>query len=226
MRVSYFSTFFPLLPLVSTHAVSSTERMALLARQERQNENAPIKRLEDAQKGTLPNDNKPQPPPPHPPLEYEDHCADTNTYASFDWGRANSDIQLFCQGGIDLLVPTAPLWKTFDHSEDDINMKLQLGIQWSQRPQGQDDCHPSQNSNHIPEKVCVEQFLAAMNRCNTDTITKKYGQYPMTWNSPGGCVDFWLVGHGSDWSCDGQGIETPECKGGKERVGCKWGVCF
>lgn len=42
-----------------------------------------------------------------------------------------------------------------------------------------------------------------MNRCNKDTVEKKYGQYPMTWNSPGGCVDFWLIGHEDldKWSC-------------------------
>ena len=72
-------------------------------------------------------------------------------------------------------------------------------------------------SDHIDEKVCVEQFLAAMNRCNKDTITKKYGNYPMTWNSPGGCVDFWLIGHNLDWTCDNLGVVPDECKEGKKK---------
>jgi hypothetical protein len=65
----------------------------------------------------------------------------------------------------------------------------------------------------------VAQFLAAMNRCNKDTITKKYGQYPMTWNGPEGCVDFWLVGHHEDWECGGDDGDAVECTGKRRDVG-------
>jgi hypothetical protein len=151
---------------------------------------------------------------PQPGLDYEDHCADTSVVTSFDYGTANADINDFCKGGLDLLVPSAPLWYTYAHT--DTHMKLHLGIQWTQRENGQDGCNPYQNSDHMDENVCVEQFLAAMNRCNKDTVDKKYGQSPMTWNSPGGCVDFWLVGHGEDWDCDNLDDKPEECEGKKK----------
>jgi hypothetical protein len=167
-----------------------------------------IKQLEDLRKGIFPGE-----PAPSPSVTYEDRCADPTKFTQFDYKRADTDIRDFCKGGVELAVPTAPLWQTYDHTKDDINMKLQIAIQWSQRAQGQEGCNAFQTSDHIDENTCIEQFLTAMDRCNKETISNKYGQLPMTWNSPGGCVDFWLVGHGTDWSCDDLKDKPTECEG-------------
>jgi hypothetical protein len=126
------------------------------------------------------------------------------------WRLDRTRMVLFADTLQELTLPAAPLWNTYDHTKDDINMKLQIAIQWS--ASGQDGCN-AYNGSHVDENVCVDKFLAAMNRCNTDTIENKYGQYPMTWSGPSGCVDFWLVGHGPDWACTGLGQTDPECKG-------------
>jgi hypothetical protein len=146
-------------------------------------------------------------------VEYEDRCADSTVFTSFDYTTASNDINDFCKGGVNLLPIAEPIWNTYDHKDKE--MSLHLAIQWTQRDGDQDGCNPYQNSDHISEKDCIEQFLAAMNRCNKDTVEKKYGQYPMTWNSPGGCVDLWLIGHeGLDkWNCDKPYNESEECQG-------------
>jgi hypothetical protein len=170
-----------------------------------------IKHLQDVRSGNYPSNGD----SPTPSVGYEDHCADQTVYTSFDYGTANTGIFDFCKGGLDLTVPSAPLWNTYDHT----GMKLHLGIQWSVRSGAQEGCNAYQNSDHIDENTCVTQFLATMNRCNKETISKKYGQHPMTWNSPGGCVDFWLVGHGADWDCDSGDLDNDpaECVNGKRK---------
>ncbi|KAF1994290.1 hypothetical protein P154DRAFT_539735 [Amniculicola lignicola CBS 123094] len=120
-------------------------------------------------------------------------------------------IPIPAMGGLDLLIPAAPVWNTDNHT--DIQMKLHLGIQWTQREGGRDGCNKYQNSDHINEHIYIEQFLAALNRCNKEGIEKKYRQYPIAWNSLGSCIDFWLVGHGDDWTCDGLGGQSKECMG-------------
>jgi hypothetical protein len=72
-------------------------------------------------------------------------------------------------------------------------------------------------ANAWDEATCITQFLAAMNRCDQDTLTKKYGQHPMTGNSSGGCVDFWLVGHDAGWSCGDGDLDPPECLSGARK---------
>lgn len=71
------------------------------------------------------------PPPDKTPatrtVTYEDHCADMNTFKPFDYAHASKDIQTFCHSGLDLL-PAALLRTTFDHTHDDFNMKIHLGI--------------------------------------------------------------------------------------------------
>jgi hypothetical protein len=170
-----------------------------------------INHLQDLRSGNYPSNGDSS----NPSVGYEDHCADHTAYTSFDYGIANTDILDFCKGGVDLIVPSAPLWNTYDHT----GMKLHLGIQWSVRLGSQEGCNAYQKSDHIDENTCVTQFLAAMNRCDKGTISKKYGQHPMTWNSPGGCVDFWLVGHGADWTCDYGDLtqDLPECVNGKRK---------
>lgn len=169
------------------------------------------KRLQDLRDGIFLEDSSSS-----PSVEYEDRCVDTSRISHSDYGRADADIKDFCKGGVDLSVPSAPIWRTNDHTKADINMNLQIAVQWSVRPEGQDGCNAYQDSNHLGEKTCIEQFLAAVNRCNKETITQKLGQAPMAWNSPNGCVDFWLVGHGPEWSCNDLKVKSPECEGAQK----------
>jgi hypothetical protein len=52
-----------------------------------------------------------------------------------------------------------------------------------------------------------------IDRWYKDTVVKKYGQYPMTCNAPGGCVEFWMVGHAPDWTCEDLKVDPVECTG-------------
>jgi hypothetical protein len=47
---------------------------------------------------------------------------------------------------------------------------------------------------------------------NTDTQDNKYGQKPLVWNSPNGCVDFEIYGDSEDWEC-GLGHLPLQCLG-------------
>lgn len=54
-----------------------------------------------------------EPPPPtsspKPTLEYEDRCANTSVYTSFDYTTASDDINDFCKGGVDLPALAEPV---------------------------------------------------------------------------------------------------------------------
>jgi hypothetical protein len=66
----------------------------------------------------------PEPTPPELPApnkpEFQDYCADTNLYQAFDYGRAEQDIGHFCEGGVDLLLPAAPIWNTYEHADTEV----------------------------------------------------------------------------------------------------------
>jgi hypothetical protein len=90
-------------------------------------------------------------------------------------------------------------------------------VQWSQS--GQDGCKTQSGelSNRLTIEDCKAGFIANINNCNTDTISKKYGSNPMTWNMGLGCVDFYVGGHGDDWDCPNNdhecsGSELPQDK--------------
>lgn len=177
--------------------------------------------MNDGSDGTSTEDPTPsqtaepsQTPDPGKP-ELTDNCADTTVYAAFDYATANSDIKNFCKDGVELMIPAMPIWDTFDHS--DKNFKLQLAVQWAS--EGQDGCNRPEGNlwTTISQQDCEKQFMNAMNRCNTENdLSHKYGNYPMIWNGPQGCIDIWLVGHGTDWSCDDLGSKSHECTGKKK----------
>ncbi|KAI5457009.1 hypothetical protein BGZ63DRAFT_365966 [Mariannaea sp. PMI_226] len=136
-------------------------------------------------------------PPPSTQPEVRDNCADTSVYTSFTLDQATKAIEAFCAHDITLLKAAQPVKETFKMD----GVTLQLWTQWSSK--GQDGCNHVDNPDYgVPSDVCKERFLGAVNDCNTDTTTEKYGNYPYIWNSPNGCIDFWIYGDGADFTCD------------------------
>jgi hypothetical protein len=149
-------------------------------------------------------------PEPEPSVEprpnFTDNCNDATVFTSFSYGEADKAIKNFCYNVVEIGIQ--PTWKTY--KKDGLHLHLAMG--WSQS--GQDGCHPippEDLNNNLPISDCESQFLANVNRCNTDTIEKKFGSNPMVWNSDQGCIDFYIAGHGDDWDCNGAG--TVECSG-------------
>jgi hypothetical protein len=130
----------------------------------------------------------------------------------FGYGDADKAIKNFCYNVIEL-GNTGPTWKTYKRKD----LHLHLAVGWSQS--GQEGCtaNPSKEGDELDNRLalymCSQQFLAAVNNCNTDTISKKYGQSPFTWNGDLGCLDFYIGGHGDDWNCDNLGSRPHECSG-------------
>ncbi|KAH6889338.1 hypothetical protein B0T10DRAFT_513799 [Thelonectria olida] len=129
--------------------------------------------------------------------EVRDNCADSTVYTKFTLDQATQAIDDFCSHDISLPSAAQPVKKTYQY--DDVT--LQLWTQWSSK--GQDGCNdPSDQDAHLSGDACRERFLGAVNDCNTDSTTDKFGNYPYIWNSPNGCIDFWIYGNGDDFNCD------------------------
>ncbi|KAF1945690.1 hypothetical protein EJ02DRAFT_36351 [Clathrospora elynae] len=107
----------------------------------------------------------------------------------------------------------------YNHTKEDIKANIYVGLQWSEQNNLGLGCNKFQNSNHIDENVCVGRFLAAMNHCDPKTLRHKYGQHAMTLNWPDDCLDFWLIGHKKEWTCEDPStrVMAPECWGVKKQ---------
>ncbi|KAF7561026.1 hypothetical protein G7046_g3111 [Stylonectria norvegica] len=136
------------------------------------------------------------------------NCADPTVYTKFTLGQADDAITDFCSHAISLPDAALPVFKTYKQD----GVTLQLITQWT--VSGLQGCNaPADGINHpeLSQSDCEARFNSAVNNCNTDTTSEKYGQRPYTWNSPNGCIDFWIYGDSEDWSCDDLGVLPVPC---------------
>jgi len=149
---------------------------------------------------------EPDPAPVPEKAEYTDNCNDSTRLTPFGYGELDKAIQNFCYNAIELSTPAAPIWRTYKRED----LHLHLAVQWS--ASGQDGCKKQDGelNNQLSIEDCKSGFITNINRCNTDTISQKYGSNPMVWNMASGCVDFWVGGHGDDWECPNN---DHECSG-------------
>ncbi|KAJ3549351.1 hypothetical protein NM208_g546 [Fusarium decemcellulare] len=160
---------------------------------------------------TIPVEKEEPEPEPEPVPDEVNNCADSTVYTKFSLGQAEEAISDFCGHNIELPKAAQPVYKTYKMD----GVTLQLITQWSQ--QGQDGCNKAEDGGYHPElsqSDCEAKFNSAVNNCNTDTTSEKYGQKPYVWNSPNGCVDFYIYGDGEDWDCEGLGVVPVQCQTG------------
>ncbi|KAF4460878.1 hypothetical protein FALBO_12336 [Fusarium albosuccineum] len=160
---------------------------------------------------TIPVEKEEPEPEPEPVPDEVNNCADSTVYNKSSLGQAEEAISDFCGHNIELPKAAQPVYKTYKMD----GVTLQLITQWSQ--QGQDGCNKAEDGGYHPElsqSDCEAKFNSAVNNCNTDTTSEKYGQKPYMWNSPNGCVDFYIYGDGEDWDCEGLGVVPVQCQTG------------
>ncbi|KAK7431852.1 hypothetical protein QQZ08_001470 [Neonectria magnoliae] len=146
-------------------------------------------------------------PEPTAPAEVN-NCADSTVYTKFSLSQAEDAISDFCSHEIVLPKAAQPVFKTYKMD----GVTLQLITQWSTT--GQKGCNESPDGGYHPEMSqsdCEARFTGAVNNCNTDSTDDKYGQRPYVWNSPNGCIDFWIYGDGEDFDCEGLGTIPVPC---------------
>ncbi|KAM0426516.1 hypothetical protein ACHAPT_008208 [Fusarium lateritium] len=160
---------------------------------------------------TIPIEKEEPEPEPEPIPEETNNCADSTVYTKFSLDQAEEAISDFCGHKIELPPAAQPVFKTYKMD----GVTLQLITQYSQ--QGQDGCNkPSDGQRHpeLSQSDCEAKFSSAVNNCNTDTTSEKFGQKPFVWNSPNGCIDFYIYGDGEDWDCEGLGTIPLQCRTG------------
>jgi hypothetical protein len=162
--------------------------------------------------------NAPAPKPtPNPNLKYEEHCTEGSQYRMFDRHETDDAINNFCKGGIDVGIGAdGYIYKTYKffatrNQKEDVNLHFAVG--WASQRKNlvsqQDGCNGYNGNNTIGERDCINQFTYARDSCkiNQNSANDKWGQDPLMWNSPAGCVEFFLAAFptkmddGQDWNC-------------------------
>lgn len=153
-------------------------------------------------------------PEPTAPPEVN-NCADPTVYTKFSLSQAEEAIADFCSHEIVLPVAAQPIFKTYKMD----GVTLQLITQWTTT--GLQGCNEPADGAYIPEVAqsdCEARFTGAVNNCNVDTTDDKYGQRPYVWNSPNGCIDFWIYGDAEDWDCEGFGVLPVPCQNAGQKL--------
>jgi hypothetical protein len=111
-------------------------------------------------------------------------CTDPDGHASFSLDEATQAINTFCSADRNVDSPLVG-GSTVDGIDIQMVMKKSSGSTFA-------GCPSFQSGYVVSADDCKLYFLSAVNNCNTDTTSAKYGQMPLTWNSPGGCIDFMI----------------------------------
>lgn len=114
-------------------------------------------------------------------------CTDPTQYKPFTVANADVATSVFCKDTIDI-TNVLQTWNVITTGGD-------LIVFWLGFANDQSGCYaPVSRDNNLSPDSCTKWFRSAYNNCDLDTTDAKHGSRPLVWNSPNGCIEFWIYG--------------------------------
>lgn len=114
-------------------------------------------------------------------------CSDPDVYKAFTLANADAATDYYCQNTIDISDP-AKTYNIIERGNDYIIYYLTFA-------EDQSGCHvPETRDSNLSPEDCTTYFRSAYNECDRGTTEAKHGSRPLVWNSPNGCIEFWIYG--------------------------------